>query len=196
MFRKQYHTEVLTGICGGKYDRKGVSDMSDTLSVGIITDKILVLRGRKVMLDKDLASLYGVSTKRLNEQVKRNIKRFPSDFMFQLTRSEKIELVANCDRFSTLKHSSVMPYAFSEQGVAMLSSVLNSERAILVNIQIMRAFTQLRRMLLTNHDLRRKIAEMEKKYDKQFSVVFDAIRQLLTPPEKPHRRIGFHQGKT
>ena len=170
--------------------------MSDTLSVGIITDKILVLRGRKVMLDKDLASLYGVSTKRLNEQVKRNIKRFPSDFMFQLTRSEKIELVANCDRFSTLKHSSVMPYAFSEQGVAMLSSVLNSERAILVNIQIMRAFTQLRRMLLTNHDLRRKIAEMEKKYDKQFSVVFDAIRQLLTPPEKPHRRIGFHQGKT
>lgn len=144
------------------------------------------------MIDRDLAFLYRVSTKRLNEQVKRNIKRFPSDFMFQLTRLEKIELVAICDRFNTLKHSTVTPYAFTEQGVAMLSSVLNSDRAILVNIQIMRAFTQLRRMLLTNHDLRRKIAEIEKKYDYQFKIVFDAIKQLFTPPQKPKRRIGFH----
>jgi hypothetical protein len=151
-----------------------------------------MLRGKKVIIDRDLAFLYSVSTKRLNEQVKRNIKRFPPDFMFQLTGLEKIELVAICDRFNALKHSTVMPYAFTEQGVAMLSSVLNSERAILVNIQIMRAFTQLRRMLLTNHDLRRKIAEIEKKYDCQFKIVFDAIRQLLTPPEKPKRRIGFH----
>jgi len=112
--------------------------------------------------------------------------------MFRLTRLEKIELVAICDRFTILKHSTVMPYAFTEQGVAMLSSVLNSERAILVNIQIMRAFTQLRRMLLTNHNLRRKIAEIEKKYDHQFKIVFDAIRQLFTPLEKPKRRIGFH----
>ena len=111
--------------------------------------------------------------------------------MFQLTSSEKIELVAICDRFNTLKHSTVMPYAFTEQGVAMLSSILNSERAILVNIQIMRAFTQLRRMLLTNQDLRRKIAEIEKKYDGQFKIVFDAIRQLLTPTDKSRRIIGF-----
>jgi hypothetical protein len=166
--------------------------MSDALSVELITSKIFMLRGKKIMIDRDLAFLYRVSTKRLNEQVKRNIKRFPSDFMFQLTQSEKIELVAICDRFNTLKHSTVMPYAFTEQGVAMLSSVLNSERAILVNIQIVRAFTQLRRMLLTNQDLRRKISEIEKKYDQQFKIVFDAIRQLLTPPEKPKRRIGFH----
>ncbi len=166
--------------------------MSDALSVELINGKIFMLRGKKVMIDRDLAFLYRVSTKRLNEQVKRNIKRFPPDFMFQLTSSEKIELVAICDRFNTLKHSTVMPYAFTEQGVAMLSSVLNSERAILVNIQIMRAFTQLRRMLLTNQDLRRKIAEIEKKYDGQFQIVFDAIRQLLTPLEKPKRRIGFH----
>ena len=166
--------------------------MSEALLVESITSKIFILRGKKVMVDRDLAFLYRVSTKRLNEQVKRNIKRFPSDFMFQLTKSDKIELVAICDRFITLKHSTAMPYAFTEQGVAMLSSVLNSERAISVNIQIMRAFTQLRRMLLTNHDLRRKIAEIEKKYDHQFKIVFDAIRQLLTPPEKPRRRIGFH----
>ena len=165
--------------------------MSEVL-VELITSKIFILRGKKVMIDRDLAFLYRVNTKRLNEQVKRNIKRFPSDFMFQLTKSEKIELVAVCDRFETLKHSTVMPYAFTEQGVAMLSSALNSERAILVNIQIMRAFTQLRRMLITNYDLRRKISELEKKYDNQFKIVFDAIRQLLTPPEKPKRRIGFH----
>ena len=166
--------------------------MSEILLVEVITSKIFILRGKKVMMDRDLAFLYRVSTKRLNEQVKRNIKRFPSDFMFQLTKLEKIELVATCDRFNILKHSTVMPYAFTEQGVAMLSSVLNSERAILVNIQIIRAFTQLRRMLLTNHDLRRKMAEIEKKYDHQFKIVFDAIRQLLMPPEKPKRLIGFH----
>jgi hypothetical protein len=143
------------------------------------------------MLDRDLAFLYGVTTKRLNEQVKRNSKRFPEDFMFQLARDEKDELVAFCDRFKTLKHSTAMPYAFTEQGVAMLSGVLNSERAILVNIQIMRAFTQLRRMLLTNRDLKRKIEEMERKYNKQFSIVFQAIKQLLEPPQKQRRIIGF-----
>lgn len=167
--------------------------MPNLLSTEVIASKIFVLRGKKIMLDRDLASLYKVPTKRLNEQVKRNLKRFPADFMFQLTQTEKNELVANCDRFDTLKHSTVMPYAFTEQGVAMLSSVLNSERAILVNIQIMRAFTQLSRMLLTNAGLKRKIDELEAKYDRQFTVVFDAIRKLLTPPEKPKRRIGFRQ---
>ena len=144
------------------------------------------------MLDRDLALLYEVTTKRLNEQVKRNIKRFPEDFMFQLTKTEKDELVAICDRFNTMKHSTVHPYVFTEQGVAMLSGVLNSDRAISVNIQIMRAFTQLRRMLLTNVGLRRKIEEMEKKYDKQFIIVFEAIKKLLEPPPiKPKPPIGF-----
>jgi len=145
-----------------------------------------------VMLDRDLAQLYEVSTRRLNEQVKRNIKRFPDDFMLQLTKTEKDELVAICDRFNSMKHSTVLPYVFTEQGVAMLSGVLNSDRSIKVNIQIMRAFTQLRRMLLTNRGLRHKIEEIEKKYDQQFAIVFQAIKQLLEPPpEKEKKIIGF-----
>lgn len=134
--------------------------MAYLISTELITSKIFVLRGKKIMLDRDLALLYSVTTKRLNEQVRRNMKRFPGDFMFQLTKTEKNELVAICDRFDSMKHSTVLPYAFTEQGVAMLSSVLNSERAIMVNIQIMRAFIQLKRLLLTNVDLRRKIEEM------------------------------------
>ena len=167
--------------------------MSGIISIEVITSKIFVVRGRKVMLDRDLAQLYNVTTKRLNEQVKRNIKRFPEDFMFQLTMSEKNELVAVCDRFNSMKHSSVLPHVFTEQGIAMLSGVLNSDRAIMVNIQIMRAFIQLKRMLLTNAGLRRKIEEMEKKYNKQFSVVFEAIKQLLAPPKIVKKKmIGFH----
>jgi hypothetical protein len=167
--------------------------MSNLISIEVITNKIFVIRGKKVMLDRDLAQLYGVTTKRLNEQVKRNIKRFPADFIFQLTEREKDELVAICDRFNSMKHSTVLPYVFTEQGVAMLSGVLNSDRAIMVNIQIMRAFTQLRRMLLTNQDLKHKIEAMERKYDKQFAVVFQAIKQLLEPlPVKPKPPIGFH----
>ena len=113
-----------------------------------IEAKIFIIREQKVMIDRDLAILYGVSTKRLNEQVKRNIQRFPKDFMFVLSMQEKNELVANCDRFITLKHSTVFPYAFTEQGLAMLSSVLNSERAILVNIQIMRTLTDCARFCI------------------------------------------------
>jgi len=170
--------------------------MSNLISVEVITSRIFEIRGRKVMLDKDLALLYGVTTRRLNEQVKRNIKRFPGDFMFQLTKAEKDELVAICDRFNSMKHSTAQPHAFTEQGVAMLSGVLNSDRAIMVNIQIMRAFIQLRRMLLTNRDLRRKIEEMERKYDKQFAVVFKAIRELLEPPAVKERKIiGFRVEK-
>jgi len=166
--------------------------MADLISTEAITNKIFVIRGKKVMLDRDLAQLYEVTTKRLNEQVKRNAKRFPEDFMLQLTKTEKDELVANCDRFDSMKHSTVLPYAFTEQGVAMLSGVLNSNRAIMVNIQIMRAFTQLRRMLLTDKNLRYKIEEMERKYDKQFAIVFQAIKQLLEPlPVKEKRVIGF-----
>jgi hypothetical protein len=165
--------------------------MTEPIPVEIITTKIFILRGKSVMIDRDLAELYNVTTKALNQAVKRNIKRFPLDFMFQLSKTEKFELVTNCDRFRALKHSTTEPYAFTEQGVAMLSSVLNSERAIMVNIQIMRAFTKLRRMILTNQDLRRKIENMEKKYDKQFAIVFEVIKQLLQP-SKQTRAIGFH----
>jgi len=150
-----------------------------------IATKILMIRGKRVMLDKDLAEIYGVETKRLNEQVKRNIKRFPADFMFQLTAKEKEEVVAICDHLKTLRFSHQLPFAFTEQGVAMLSSVLNSERAIQVNIQIMRAFIQFKRLLSTNRDLRRKIEAMEKKYDiLQFAIVFEAIKQLREPQKQ------------
>jgi hypothetical protein len=135
--------------------------------------------------------LYQVSTKVLNQAVKRNRSRFPDDFIFQLTREETAELVTNCDRFKSLKHSSNFPYAFTEQGVAMLSGVLNSERAIQVHIAIMRAFVRLRRLLSTNADLSRKLEALEQKYDSQFRVVFEAIRALMAEPEKPRRPIGF-----
>jgi len=159
----------------------------------IIESKILFIRGKKVMLDKDLAVLYGVETRVLNQAVRRNINRFPEDFMFQLTKEEmdiwKSQIViSNKEKMGLRK----MPSAFTENGVAMLSSVLNSERAIKVNIQIMRTFTKIREMLATHKELRRKIEEMEKKYDAQFKVVFDAMRQLMIePPLKTRKRIGF-----
>ena len=166
--------------------------MTNTVSVEVIATKIFEIRGKKVMLDGDLAKLYHVQTKHLTRQVRRNIKRFPHDFMIQLTREEYRKLL-RC-QIGTLemgKYSKYLPYAFTEQGIVMLSSVLNSDRAIRVNIQIMRAFVQLRKMLLTNSDLRRRIEEMEKKYDKQFAIVFEAIKQLLQSP-KQTRAIGFH----
>lgn len=167
--------------------------MKEAMPQEIIESRIFQVRGRKVMLDRDLARLYGVSTKAMNQAVRRNPKRFPEDFMIILTIVERKELVTNCDRFDTLKHSTSPPHAFTEQGVAMLSSVLNSERAVLVNIQIMRAFVNLRRIALTYTGLKRKIDDMEKKYDAQFSVVFEAMRQLIEPPaEPPKRKIGFH----
>ena len=128
-----------------------------------IEQRIFLIRGKKVLLDHDLAILYGVKTHRLNEQVKRNAKRFPNDFMFQLTSQEKTEVIAICDNLKMLKFSPVNPYAFTEQGIAMLSSVLNSDKAIKVNIQIMRTFTKLRELVLVHKDLRIKIEELEKK---------------------------------
>jgi hypothetical protein len=167
--------------------------MKGLVTQEVIEARIFQIRGKKIMLDIDLAKLYQVPTKMLNQAVKRNIKRFPGDFMFKLTEAEKKEVVTDCDHLDSLKFSPYFPYAFTEQGVAMLSSVLNSERAILVNIHIMRAFVNLRRMALTYVGLKRKIDVMEKKYDGQFSVVFEAIRKLLEPsPEPPKRRIGFH----
>ncbi len=150
------------------------------------------------MLDHDLAKLYEVPTKVLNQAVKRNQERFPSDFMFQLTPDESEVLRS---QFVTLKggrgqHRKYLPYAFTEQGVAMLSSLLRSKRAVAVNIEIMRAFVRLRRMLASNEELARKLAALERKYDAQFKVVFDAIRELMAPPTPKRRRIGFLVSET
>lgn len=162
--------------------------MVDIVSIEIIAAKILMIRGKRVILDRDLAELYEVETRVLNQSVKRNIRRFPADFMFPLTREEIMRI---SQIVISLKFSKAV-YAFTEQGVAMLSSVLNSERAIQVNIQIMRVFTQLRRMLMSNRELKCKIEEMERKYDKQLAIVFQTIKQLLDAPiEKERRIIGF-----
>ena len=156
---------------------------------------ILVLRGQKVMLDTDLAALYQVETKALNQAARRNIERLPEDFMFQLTADEAARLRSQSVTLKTGRgrHRKYLPYAFTEQGVAMLSSVLHSKRAIRVNVEIMRTFVRLRQMLGANADLARKLAALEKKYDAQFKVVFDAIRELMTPPNPPinKRSIGF-----
>lgn len=155
---------------------------------------ILLLRGHKVMLDSDLAALYEVPVKRLNEQVARNRDRSPEDFMFQLTAGEADSLrsqVATLKTGARGQHRKYRPYAFTEQGVAMLSSVLQSPRAVQVNIGIMRAFVQLRQMLQTNAELARKLDALEARYDAQFKVVFQAIRELMSPPERPRRKIGY-----
>lgn len=156
-----------------------------------IEKRILLIRGRKVMLDLDVAEVYGVTTKRLNEQVKRNRDRFPEDFMFQLTAQEKAEVVANCDHLERLKFSPQLPYAFSEHGALMLASVLSSPVAIQASIQVVRAFVRLRGILAAHAELAERLAQLEKKYDTQFKVVFDAIRGLMTPPPTPRRCIGF-----
>lgn len=144
-----------------------------------------------MLFDRDLAALYGVTTGNFNKTVKRNIERFPDDFMFQLTKEEYDSLRFQFGILKRGRHSKYLPYVFTENGVAMLSGVLNSERAVQVNIQIMRTFTRLREMLLTHKDLRQKIEEMEQKYDYQFKIVFEAIKQLLEPPAKPKKPIGF-----
>jgi len=158
-----------------------------------IERSIVLIRGHKVILDADLAALYGVETKQLIQAVKRNLPRFPDDFMFQLNEKESENLRYHFGTSSQWGGRRYPPYAFTEQGVAMLSSVLRSKRAIQVNIEIMRAFVRLRRMLASHADLARKLDALEKKYDTQFKVVFDAIRQLMAPPEPkpPKRRIGF-----
>lgn len=176
-----------------------------------IERSILLIREQKVMLDRDLAELYGVSPGMLNQAVRRNINRFPADFMFQLDWQETRRLIdeignsnldstyASRSQVVTLKRGSNVkyrPFAFTEQGVAMLSSVLRSDRAVAVNIEIMRAFVRMRQLLATHADLARKLAELEKKYDAQFRVVFDAIRSLMQPPpaEPKRGRIGFRAG--
>lgn len=164
---------------------------SPLMPVERITEAILFIRSQRVMLDADLAALYGVETKVLVQAVKRNIDRFPGDFMFQLTKQEFDNLRSQIVS-SSWGGRRYPPYAFTEQGISMLSSVLRSKRAIQVNIEIMRAFVQLRRMLASHADLARKLSALEKKYDAQFKVVFDAIRGLMAPPEpRKKRRVGF-----
>lgn len=159
----------------------------------VIESKILLIREKKVMLDRDLAKLYGVGTKALNQAVKRNVERFPPDFMFQFTAAEMKNwmsqiVTSNREKMGIRR----CPYAFTENGVAMLSGVLNSRRAVLVNIEIMRAFTRLREMIQSHKKIWEKIEAMERNYDSKFKIVFDALRKLLTPFEPPKRRIGFH----
>jgi len=170
--------------------------MKAIISQEVVERRILFIRGQKVMLDRDLAKLYGVKTKRLNEQIRRNLSRFPEDFMFQLTKKEfenwKSQFAtSNRDKMGLRKR----PYAFTEQGVVMLSSVLNSERAIQVNIAIMRAFVKLKQILSMNKELAHKLAELERKIEKHdvdIQAIFEAIRQLMaSPPIKPKPRIGF-----
>ncbi|OGW85830.1 MAG: hypothetical protein A2987_04840 [Omnitrophica bacterium RIFCSPLOWO2_01_FULL_45_10] len=173
--------------------------MKDLIPRGVIENKIYLIRDRKVMLDADLAGLYGVETKNMNLQVKRNIKRFPHDFMFQVTKKENLRLQIATSSYGGRRY---LPYVFTEQGIAMLSSVLNSERAIEVNIAIMRAFVRLREILLTHKDLAVKVEALELKYknhdmrlseyDKHITAIFEAIKKLMAPPtEKPRRMIGF-----
>jgi len=156
---------------------------------------IRIVSGRKVMLDADLAELYGVETKVLVQAVKRNLARFPEDFMFQLNKEEADFLRSQIVTLEKGRgqYSKYLPYAFTEQGVAMLSSVLRSQRAVQVNIEIMRAFIRLRQMLASNAELARKLDALEKKYDAQFKDVFEAIRQLMAPPEPKRRAIGFRK---
>ena len=165
---------------------------TDLISVEKIEKAIYLIRGEKVMLDRDLAGLYAVETKILNRAVKRNLKRFPLDFMFQLTEEEAKAL--RCQIGTSNKGRGgrrYLPHVFTEQGVAMLSSVLNSERAITVNIEVMRAFVKLRQLLASNTELARRLDELESKYDKQFKIVFVAIRQLMAKPAGARKEIGF-----
>lgn len=179
--------------------RKSASDA--LVATTRIAQRILVIRGHKVMIDADLAALYDVPTKRLNEQVKRNAERFPADFMFRLTRRERDELVANCDHLSRLKFASAMPCAFTEHGALMAASVLNTTRAVEVSVFVVRAFVQLRETLGAHKELTKRLDELESRIERKFSShdqalagILEAIRKLMTPPESAKkRRIGFIQ---
>lgn len=170
---------------------------TEIIPVGLISENIYFLRDARVMLDMDLARLYVVTTANLNKAVRRNLHRFPEDFMFQINKSELDGLIfqSGISKPAGRGGSRHLPYAFTEQGVAMLSSVLRSERAVTVNIAIMRAFVQLREMLATNQQLRRKVEEMEKRYDAKFQIVFTAIKRMLEAPMPRKDAIGSHAGR-
>ncbi len=178
-----------------KNDKPHLDGQATIVPTEKIERSILLIRGLRVMLDTDIAELYGVSTKRLNEQVKRNLGRFPSDFTFRLTIEEKNEVVANCDHLHKLKFSPALPLAFTEHGAIMAATVLNSERAIKISLYVIRAFLKLREMLATQKEFATRLEELEKKFaeqDENFKLVFQHIRQLMQPtPVSPKRRIGF-----
>ena len=170
--------------------------MKDLIPHEVIEKRIFLIRGQKVMMDRDLSDMFGVTTRHLKRQVRRNIKRFPEEFMFELTKEEWDELVPIWHQFKTSKHSYILPYAFTEHGVAMLASVLNSEKAIKISIIIIKTFVKLREILITHKDLAYKFNELERKIEKhdvEIQNIFEAIRQLMAPPPvPPKRRIGFH----
>lgn len=167
-----------------------------TVALDAVTQKILLIRGRKVMLDADLADLYGVPTKALNQAVKRNSERFPDDFMFQLNKEEKQQVVTNCDHLARLRFSPTLPNAFTEHGALMLGNVLKSERAVEVSLLVVRAFVQLRELLSTHKELAARLEALERKlgsHDQAIAGLIDAIRQLMAPPVQQKRPIGFVQ---
>jgi hypothetical protein len=182
----------------GKSERPMKRDGSPSipaLPLDRIDDMILLIRGRRVILDSDLASLYGLATKAFNQAVKRNRDRFPSDFMFRLTPEEKSEVVTNCDHLRKLKYSPALPAAFTEHGAIMAATVLSSPRAIAVSVNVVRAFVRLRQAMITHHEFANKLADLETKlieHDEKLAEVFQAIRDLMQPaPVSPKRRIGF-----
>jgi phage regulator Rha-like protein len=170
--------------------------MGEIVPLEVIEKRIFLIRGRKVMIDRDLAELFGVENKYLNRQVRNNMRRFPEEFMFQLAKDERSELVTFCHRFETMKHSTSLPCVFTEHGVAMLASVLNSEKAIKISVMIIKTFVKLREIISTHKELAHKFSELEnkiEKHDVEIRSIFEAIRQLMAPPsEPPKRRIGFH----
>ena len=172
----------------------------ELIPVERIQQSIYLIRGRRTIIDADLAVMFDVPTKVLNQAVKRNIERFPEDFMFQLTKEEKDEVVTNCDHLKQLKYSQTLPYAFTEHGAIMAANVLNSQKAIIASVYIVRAFVRLREMLATNKELAHKLSELEKRIDKHDEAIISlikAIRGLMEPPPvKPKGRIGFNTKKS
>jgi len=182
----------LNLVIGMPKDLRPKSDtLMSRLSAESIPQQILTIRGHRVMIDTDLAEVYGVSTKALNQAVKRNVNRFPVDFAFRLTAEEKAELVTNCDGFIRLKHSTASPLAFTEHSVIMAANVMNSQRAIEGSVQVVRVFVKMREVLLSHGKLSQRLSILESKYDAHFRVVFDAIRALMETSRTPRRRIGF-----
>lgn len=160
----------------------------------VIVNKILLIRGQRVMIDSDLAELYGVPTKRLNEQIKRNIRRFPELFMFELTREEKDEVVANCDHLNKLKHSSFLPNVFTQYGVLQAANILNSDRAILMGNRIIEVFIKMHEMLLTHKDILLKLEQMEGQVvqnSEDIQMIFEALKQLLNAPQEERKPVGY-----
>jgi hypothetical protein len=187
--RKRSRTATASTKTAGK------SAGSAIMPIGKIEQAILLVRGEKVILDADLSALYGVDTKVLNQAVKRNVDRFPEDFMFRLTQAEKSEVVTNCDHLERLKFSPVLPWAFTEHGAIMAANVLSSPRAVQASVFVVRAFVRLRRMLLQHTELAAKLTELEgrvEKHDRKIIALIDAIRQLMAPPpEPPRKKLGF-----